>query len=119
MVSDRDLTAAVLIAAILILVALYGWPGAFRLRGRDLAGFWASPAGALYRIEGGPGPAFTVRASTHPGRETLGRVTGLRRVVVPGAALGERGALGGAVELGGRRIQWDDGSAWVRQGAGA
>src|SRR5262245_43544860 len=112
MVTDGDLTAAILIALLLVVVALCAWPGLLRLHGRDLAGFWATPGGGLYEIRAAEGRAFEIR---EPGRAggrppAQGRLTGVRHVKVSGGP----GAVSraGVVEAGGRRIRWKKGDTW-------
>ena len=110
--SDADLTAAVLIAVILIVIALVAWPGPARIRPRMLAGHWASRAtGAMYAVRPGRGRTFVV--STRSGLAT-GTIWGLRgvRVAFPGGD----GSRGGRVELGSRQIIWKDGDTWSLQG---
>lgn len=110
--SDADLTAAVLIAVILIVIALVAWPGLVRVRPRTLAGYWASQTtGALYEVRPGHGRTFVV--STRSGLAT-GAIRGLRGVRV--AFPGDDGSRGGRVELGGRQIIWKDGDTWALQG---
>jgi hypothetical protein len=109
-VSDADLTAALLIAIAVVVVALVAWPGLARVRPRALAGYWASlTTGALYLVRPGRGRAFAVSTGGGP---AAGAVRGVRgvRVAFPG------GSRGGWVEPGGRQIDWQDGDTWVLQG---
>lgn len=109
MVTDRDLTAAILIALLILIGVLCVWPGLLRVRGGDLAGFWASPAGGLYEIRPTGARSFVVRsASPHASDAIKGTVAGVRGVRVAGRA--------GRVELGGRHINWAGGDRWTRQG---
>jgi hypothetical protein len=110
MVTDGDLVAAILIALLILVILLCVWPGFLRLRGRDLAGYWASSSGAMYRLQPTGGRAFNVYADG-PGRApsaTAGRITGVRGLRIGGRS--------GRAELGGRRISWAGGEAWTRQG---
>ena len=113
MVSDSDLTAAVVIAILIIVVLVCVWPGYARVRGRDLVGYWAAPGGGLYEIRDMGGRAFAVRgeaAAAAVAGVASGVASGVRGVAV--AALGKRGII----ELGGRRIDWQGGDSWTRQG---
>lgn len=114
--TDRDLTIAIVIAVVIILVALVGWPGYLRLSSRSLGGFWASSAGSLYEVRPTGSRRFELRASS-PGDEGLppirGRVVGVRGLeLAPGPWPGRRGKM----EIGGRRIEWEGGGVWSRQG---
>jgi len=114
MVSDSDLAAAIVIALLIIAVIVCVWPGYARVRGRDLAGYWASPDGGLYEIREAGGRTFVVRwagaPSAGPAGALAGEASGVRGVAI--AALGRRGS----VEPGGRRINWKGGVYWTRQG---
>ena len=109
--SDADLTAAIIIAVILITIALVAWPGFVRVRPRALAGYWASQEnGALFEVRPGGGRALVVSAKSGP---AAGATRGLRgvRVATPGG-----GSRDGRVELGNRRITWEGGDVWSLQG---
>ncbi len=109
---DRDLSIAVLIALVIVLVVAVGWPGYLRVRARHLAGFWASQAGVLYEIRPTGGRTFTVRSSDAASPETRGTVVGVRGVRVGVGQESRRGKM----EIGGRRIAWDGSGIWSRQG---
>lgn len=109
MLSDSDLSSAIVIAIIIILAALCFWPGLIRVKGSSLEGYWASPSGALYELRDAGGRDFVVH-SADTATTAAGKSSGIRGVSVP--ALGKQGT----VELGSRRIDWQDGDTWLRQG---
>jgi hypothetical protein len=96
----------------LIVIMLVAWPGLVRIHPRTLAGYWASQTtGGLYKVRPDHGRTFVV--STRRGL-AIGTIRGLRGVRV--AFPGDDGSRGGRVEIGDRRIIWNDGDAWVLQG---
>ena len=109
MLSDSDLSSAIVIAIIIILAVLCYWPGLIRVKGRSLEGYWASPSGALYELRDAGGRDFFVH-SAGTATTVSGQSTGVRGVSVP--AFNKQGS----VELGSRRIDWKDGDVWLRQG---
>ena len=103
---------AVAIAAVVILAAVLVWPGYALVRGRDLAGYWASSDGAFYEVRDAGGRAFTVRAAGEA--PVAGAATGLRGVVVDSVP-----KKVGRLEVGGLRIEWKGGArsnSWFSQG---
>jgi len=107
-VSDADLTTALLIAVVLIIIALIVWPGIMRIRPHMIAGHWASQkTGIMYEIRPGhTGRRFIVLSNNHPG---TGVVHGLRGVRFPGVGRGHVG-------FGNRQIIWKGGDVWSLQG---
>jgi hypothetical protein len=109
MLSDGDVTMAVAIAVVVLLLIVAFW---LRLRSRDIAGYWASSAGALYEVRPTGSRSFALQAAaddlagvTGP---VVGHLSGLRSVTLSGGRKGH-------VELGGRRISWRGGD-WMKQG---
>ena len=112
MVSDADLTTALLIAVALIIVALIVWPGIMRIRPHMMAGYWASQkTGIMYEIRLDHGRRFIVLTNNFPG---VGAVHGLRgvRINFPGVGRTHRGH----VDFGNRQIIWRGGDVWSLQG---
>lgn len=107
MVSDLDLSYGIAIAAVVLLIAAFVWPGVARAQPDDFAGYWADTEGGLYEFRRVEGRAFTLRGGPE-GVETA-VMAGLRRVAA--------GARSGRLELGGRALAWSDGKRWYRQGA--
>jgi len=108
MPGHAPITAAAAVAVLALVAVALCARAAARVRPRDLAGFWASPAtGATVRLDPGPGRTFTlVRAAG----AAAGELRGTREVRV--------GELRGRVEPGARRISWAGGGAWSRLGPG-
>ena len=81
------------------------------VRPRKIAGYWSSlQSGALFEICPGGGRLFTVRGAA----PTAGRMQGRRgaRLAPPDGARPRTGR----VEKCGRRISWEDGEVWLKQG---
>lgn len=110
MVSDLDLAYGIVIAAVLLLIAVFVWPGSARARPGDFAGYWADAEGGLYELRQAGGRSFVLRGGGGGG--SRGTMAGLRGIVV---GEGPR-ALAGRLELGGRSLAWSDGKKWYRQG---
>lgn len=109
--AGQDFTVGCIIALIIIMVALFAYPGYARVKGSGLEGYWAGPEGSLFEIVNTGPRTFTVRSATADGSPvTLGRVSGIRGVTLSSPA------KKGNVELGGRRINWADGDSWFLQG---
>jgi hypothetical protein len=109
MASDGGISTAISLAVVILLIVVLCW---LRLRSKDVAGFWASPAGSLYEIRPTGSRTFSLRASAGGGGGPLhdtGRITSLRTVILSGGRRGQ-------VELGGRRISWARDGIWARQG---
>jgi len=112
---DTDIATVLGLTVLLIIIMLCFWPGFFRVRGATLAGYWRDEGGSLHRIvaTAADGRSFTVTTqgveSTHV-RSVSGSATRIRGVSIPA----DRKT--GSLEIGGRRLFWNDGSEWVRQG---
>jgi hypothetical protein len=106
MVTDADAAYAMMLAGALVAIALCVWPGFLRVRARDLAGYWASPEGILYLLQ--PTGHQRFRILTAGAGAVPGYIWGARGLQAGGRA--------GRVELGGRRLFWDGGGTWTRQG---
>lgn len=114
MATDGDLTIAIIIAMLIIIIILCAWPGTARIRGGNLIGHWASPSGTYYEIRSSGSRTFAVFAGKDAA-SIQGRITGIRGVrliTVPRVERPKRGH----VELTSRRIKWTDGDVWTRQG---
>ncbi len=112
MLNDADICYALLIALVIIVVVVAVWPGLARVSGVDLEGFWLSDGvenTRLYEIRPVGGRAFEVRQRGSAATEK-GRARRVRAVEIPGLK------RAGALELGGRRLAWHDGTVWTRQG---
>ena len=97
---NECLAIAALAVGVLVVIAWFG-----RARPDDLAGFWASSdGGSFYEIRPGLGRGFIVHSSS---RRAKGAITCLQTVNV--------GQMRGRYH-GPRRIVWDRGEIWVRQG---
>jgi len=112
-ISDGDLAISLIIAALILVVLTCYWPGFARVRGEDLAGYWAAPDGGLFEVRDAGGRGFVLQgvARGAGSQAYAGEATGVRQVAVAG----KRGRL----ELDGRRIRWADGVPWTRQGVRA
>lgn len=110
MVNDDGLSKTICLAVVILLVIALCW---LRLQSKDIAGFWASPAGSLYEVRPSGPRTFSLLAAAADGGagpvHDTGHIAGLRSVVLSG---GRRGL----VELGGRRISWGRDGIWARQG---
>ena len=104
-------TLAAVVVLALVAVALWARAAA-RVRPRDLAGFWGSPAtGETARLDPGPGRTFVVSRAAGG---AAGILRGAREACILGA--GSAPARCGRVEPGARRINWGGGSVWTRLG---
>lgn len=109
--------AAPALAVLAALAAVLGLLAVAAARA-DLAGYWATPGGALFRLVTGPrGGVAATSASGLLGMEagvpSLGQRRGWRSVEVAFPS----GLARGRLALSGRQIVWDRGPPWVRQGA--
>lgn len=112
MVSDADLTTALLIAIALIIIVFIVWPGIMRIRPHMIAGHWASQkTGIMYEIRLDHGRRFIVLTNNSPG---VGAVHGVRGVRINFPGVGE--ARRGHVDFGNRQIIWKGGDVWSLQG---
>ncbi len=116
MVSDLDLSYGIVIAAAILLIAVFVWPGPARAKPGDFAGYWADTAGALYELRQAGGRRFILKggpalSGRGPGWGR-GKMVGLRSVVFGTGPQSRSGKL----ELGGRALAWKDGQKWYRQG---
>jgi hypothetical protein len=109
MITDSDIAVAIVVALVVLIVILGVWPGLLRVRAGDLAGYWAGSDGKLYAIRPTGDRSFDLTTSGDSTRPTAGHIVGLRSVKIDGPD-------SGAVDLGGRRINWPDGKVWTLQG---
>jgi hypothetical protein len=110
--SDADLTAALLIAVALIVIAIIALPGPVRAHPHMITGYWHSQiTGAMYKVHPGFGRVFTVLTENGLAAGTMHGMRGVR-VVFPGDNRVHRGYI----RLGSRKIAWKNGDTWSRQG---
>jgi hypothetical protein len=109
--SDADLAAATFIAIALILIVLFVWPGVLRVRPHALAGYWYSQkTNALFEIRPIEGRAFIILTGAGNAQGALRGTRGVRAVFP-----GEDAARAGYIDVGGRRIVWEN-DIWTLQG---
>jgi len=126
-----DVTAAVVLAVIIILVMLCIWPGYARVTPESVRGYWASQDGKMYairpqetcdgsnrafRILGNPRSRDNSAHNVSEGPNYYGSTVGLRGVKLYLSEMRGASSLHGTVSLGGRHINWADGGVWTRQG---
>lgn len=101
-----DILFAMAIAIAVILTAFYF---KFRLRGRDVQGFWGTADGKQYAITAAGGGRIEVEG---PHLAAYGEIGPLRSICIGN---GEQ-TVCGSVDLDGRWISWPGGVAWTRCG---
>lgn len=95
-----------LIVLVVILLALFAWPGYIWANAHKLEGYWASnESGNIYRIA-----ALTSRklAISIKGHISNGTIYGIRKI--------RHSGMCGSVEFNNRKIKWSTGEKWVKQG---
>lgn len=104
---DVDLAFSIGIAVVVIIIALFVWPGFARIHPRSLAGYWSSQkTGDMYEIRPTAGKEFVLLTSSGA---IPGNVRGIYKIQIATSK------NAGRVGLGWRQILWDD-DTWTLQG---
>jgi hypothetical protein len=113
--AEGNITAAVVLAAIVLLIIMCIWPGLAQVRAGDIGGYWASREGKMYEIVPGPSGEYSFEVKGRLGADAPVAGTGARGLISGLRRLQLRQG-GGRVAFGGRRIDWGNGDSWVKQG---
>jgi hypothetical protein len=104
--SSADLSYALIIVIVVILIALFVWPGYIWADAHKLDGYWTSnTTGNIYRLTAASARRFKIKI----GQEShSGKICGVRKIKYADHS--------GSVEFDNRRIEWCNGEKWIKQG---